>query len=39
MDLAEMGYWDRSWMELAQDRIDWLALILTVVNTWFHLAH
>jgi len=32
MDLREMGCEDRRWMELAQDRVQWQALVLTVLN-------
>jgi hypothetical protein len=32
MDLREMGYEDGRWMELAQNRVQWRALILAVLN-------
>jgi hypothetical protein len=32
MDLREIGYEDGKWMELAQDRVKWLALVLSVLN-------
>jgi hypothetical protein len=32
MDLGEMGCEDGRWMELAQDRVQWLALALAVLN-------
>jgi hypothetical protein len=32
MDLRETGCEDGSWMELAQDRVEWWVLILAVLN-------
>jgi hypothetical protein len=32
MDLREMGCEDGRWMELAQDRVQWQALILMMLN-------
>jgi hypothetical protein len=32
MDLREIGYEDGRWMELAQDRVQWRALVLAVLN-------
>jgi hypothetical protein len=32
MDLREMGCEDGRWMELAQDRVQWRALVLAVLN-------
>jgi hypothetical protein len=32
MDLREMGCEDGRWMELAQDRVLWRALVLTALN-------
>jgi hypothetical protein len=32
MDLRETGCEDGMWMELAQDRVQWQALILVVLN-------
>jgi hypothetical protein len=32
MDLREMGCEDGRWMELAQDRVQWRALMLAVLN-------
>jgi hypothetical protein len=32
MDLREMGCEDGRWIELAQDRVQWQALILAVLN-------
>jgi len=31
-DLREIGCEDGRWMELAQDRVQWQALVLTVLN-------
>jgi hypothetical protein len=30
MDLREMGFEDRRWMEMARDRVQWQALVLAV---------
>jgi len=32
MDLMEIGCADGRWMELAQDRVQWWALVLAVLN-------
>jgi hypothetical protein len=32
MDLTVMGCEDGRWMELAQDRVQWRALVLLVLN-------
>jgi hypothetical protein len=32
MDLRETGCEDGRWMELAQDRVQWLALVTAVLN-------
>jgi hypothetical protein len=32
MDLQEVGYGDIDWIELAQDRDKWRALVSTVMN-------
>jgi hypothetical protein len=32
MDLRETGCEDVSWMELAEDRVQWRALVLVVLN-------
>ena len=32
MDLREIGCGDGRWMELAQDRVQWQALVLAVLN-------
>ena len=32
MDLMEIGCEDGRWMELAQDRVQWWALVLAVLN-------
>jgi hypothetical protein len=32
MDLMETGFEDGRWMELAQDRVQWRALVLAVLN-------
>ena len=32
MDLREVGCWDMDWIELAQDRDTWHALVNTVMN-------
>jgi len=35
MDLQEVGGGCKDWMELAQDRDRWRALVSTVMNLWF----
>jgi hypothetical protein len=32
MDVREIGCEDGRWMELAQDRVQWRALVLAVLN-------
>jgi hypothetical protein len=32
VDLSKIGCEDGRWMELAQDRVQWQALVLTVLN-------
>jgi hypothetical protein len=32
MELREMGCEDGRWMELAQDRVEWRALVLAMLN-------
>jgi hypothetical protein len=32
MDLREIGFWDVNWINLAQDRDRWRALVNTVMN-------
>jgi hypothetical protein len=34
MDLGEIGCYGRDWIELAQDRDQWRALVNTVMNLW-----
>jgi hypothetical protein len=34
MDLREIGWDGRNWIELAQDRDQWMALVNTVMNLW-----
>jgi hypothetical protein len=34
MDLRETGCEDKRWMELAQNRVQWQALVLAVLNLW-----
>jgi hypothetical protein len=38
MDLRELGWVDGSWMKLAQDRVQWRALVLAVLNLWVLLS-
>jgi len=35
MDLQEVGYGAMDWIELAQDRDRWWALMNVVMNLWF----
>jgi hypothetical protein len=39
MDLMEIGCEDGRWMELAQDCLQWSALVLKVLNLWVLLPH
>jgi hypothetical protein len=32
MDLREIGFWDVDWINLAQDRVRWRAVVNTVIN-------
>ena len=34
MDLQEVGCGSADWIELAQDRYGWQALVTTVMNFW-----
>jgi hypothetical protein len=34
MDLREIGFGDVDWIDLAQDRDRWRALVNTVMNLW-----
>jgi hypothetical protein len=36
MYLREMGWGGMDWIDLAQDRDQWRALVDTVINLWFH---
>jgi hypothetical protein len=38
MDLMETGCEDGRWIELAQDRVQWQALVLAVLNIQFLLS-
>jgi hypothetical protein len=35
MGLGEIGWGDMDWIDLAQDRDQWQALVNTVMNSWF----
>jgi hypothetical protein len=32
MDLREIGNYEANWIQLAQDRVQWLAFVSTVMN-------
>jgi hypothetical protein len=34
VDLVEMGWGDAGWIDLAQDRDRWTALVTLVLNLW-----
>jgi hypothetical protein len=34
MDLIEIGWYCMDWIDLAQDRDQWRALVNTVMNLW-----
>jgi hypothetical protein len=34
MDLGEIEWDDMDWIDLAQDRNQWMALVNTVINLW-----
>jgi hypothetical protein len=34
IDLREIGYGGRDWIDLAQDRNQWMALMNTITNFW-----
>jgi hypothetical protein len=34
VDLREIGWGDMDWIDLAQDRDQWRALVNTVLNLW-----
>jgi hypothetical protein len=34
VDLGEIGWDGRDWIELAQDRDQWMAVVNTVMNLW-----
>jgi hypothetical protein len=34
MDLIEMGWGGEDWIDLAQDREQWRALVKMVINLW-----
>jgi hypothetical protein len=34
MDLREIGINGMNWIQLAQNRVQWLAFVNTVVNIW-----
>jgi len=35
MDLQEVGWWDKDWIELVHVRDRWQALVMTVKKFWF----
>jgi hypothetical protein len=34
MDLREIGWGGMDWIDLAQDRVQWTALVIMVMNLW-----
>jgi hypothetical protein len=38
MDLGEIGCGDVDWTQLAQDRVQWQALVVTIMNFRFPLT-
>ena len=34
MDFQEVGCWGMDWIDLAQGRDRWLALVIVVMNLW-----
>jgi hypothetical protein len=34
MDLREIGWYGVDWIDMAQDRDQWMALMNTVLNLW-----
>jgi hypothetical protein len=34
MDLIEIGIHGANWIRLAQDRVQWQALVSTIMNLW-----
>jgi hypothetical protein len=36
MDLREIGWGDMDWIDLAQDRDQWRAVVNTLMNCGFH---
>jgi hypothetical protein len=36
IDLTEIGLDGTDWVDVAQDRDQWRALVNTVMNIWFH---
>jgi hypothetical protein len=37
MNLREIQWDGMDWIDLAQDRDEWRALVNTVMNLWFHI--
>jgi predicted small integral membrane protein len=36
IDLGKIGFWDVDWVDLAQDRNWWRALVKSVIYSGFH---